>query len=161
MCGSEHLHSISCEELQEGLDQDWPEVEPSEGETPPPTLWNDAESVIHRIITGTCWICGSDRHVATGCFYDEHDVRLSGWTETCQVAGRMIKKFQDNGKTVNWKFAPGWTAEDHELAPHHEEPWYHCIHSNCEFHEPMKEIYDPEEGRIPAFQEPNPEGSKN
>ena len=158
-CGSKEHRGIPCEELQETLDQD--SGEETMSETPPPTLWNDAEDVIHRITVGTCWICGSDRHVGTGCFYDEHDVRLSGYTEVCQIAGRMIKRFQNNEKTINWKFAPNWTVEDRELVPHHEDTWYNCIHSNCEYHEPMKEIYDPEEGRASVFQEPDPEGSKN
>ena len=98
--------------------------------TPPPTLWNEAEHVIQRITVGTCWICGSDTHKGPDCPYEEHDMRFHGFTETCQLAGRMIQKFQNHGRPVNWTFAATGDVEDDELVPHHEEPWYNCIHNN-------------------------------
>ena len=128
--------------------------------TPPPTLWNEAEHVIQRITVGTCWICGSDTHKGPDCPYEEHDMRFHGFTETCQLAGRMIQKFQNHGRQVNWTFAATGDVEGDELVPYHEEPWYNCIHNNCELHGPMKELYDPEEeGRKSVFLEP--ESSKN
>ena len=159
MCGSEHLHSISCEELQESLDQEWQEVEPAGTITPPPTIWNNADQIIQRITVGTCWICGSESHKGPDCPYEECNMRFNGYTETCQRAGRMILKFQNHGKPVRWSVAPDWESDNEETAPHHEEPWYECIHDNCEVHGAMKELFDPEEGRKSVF--PDPEETKN
>ena len=159
MCGSEHLHSISCEELQESLDQEWQEVEPAGTITPPPTIWNNADQIIQRITVGTCWICGSESHKGPDCPYEECNMRFNGYTETCQRAGRMILKFQNHGKPVRWSVAPDWESDSGETAPHHEEPWYECIHDNCKIHGAMKELFDPEEGRKSVF--PDPEETKN
>ena len=159
MCGSEHLHSISCEELQESLDQEWQEVELAGTITPPPIIWNNADQIIQRITVGTCWICGSESHKGPDCPYEECNMRFNGYTETCQRAGRMILKFQNHGKPVRWSVAPDWESDNEETAPHHEEPWYECIHDNCEVHGAMKELFDPEEGRKSVF--PDPEETKN